>query len=86
MKVAFTEEGWEDYIACSSDKRLLKRVHRLIADIQRGEGTGLGQPELLRGDLAGWRSRRIDGWNRLVYRVVGDTVQVAQCGGHYGDK
>ncbi|MDR1078257.1 MAG: hypothetical protein LBL55_06305 [Propionibacteriaceae bacterium] len=28
----------------------------------------------------------MDGWNRLVYRVVGDTVQVAQCGGRYGDK
>ncbi|MDR1117758.1 MAG: Txe/YoeB family addiction module toxin [Bifidobacteriaceae bacterium] len=86
MKVAFTEEGWEDYISRNADKRMTKRAHRLIADIQRGENEGLGEPEPLRGDLAGWWSRRIDGGNRLVYRVAGGAVQIAQCGGHYGDK
>ena len=49
--------------------------------------TGLGKPEPLRGELAGWWSRRITEEDRLVYRVdgrVGDQeLSVSQCRSHY---
>jgi Txe/YoeB family toxin of toxin-antitoxin system len=53
----------------------------------RFEGTG--KPEPLKGDLSGWRSRRIKGERRLVYRVDGSSKDqfliVAQCRGRYDE-
>lgn len=48
---------------------------------------GIGKPELLRGSLTGFYSRRIDDKNRLVYSINehGD-IEIIQCKGHYGDK
>ena len=85
MKLLFTEEGWEDYVSCQQDRRVVKQVHKLIADIQRHGHVGLGRPEELRGDQRGWWSRRIDEKNRLIYRFRDDAVEIAQCGGHYQD-
>ncbi|WP_169777544.1 type II toxin-antitoxin system YoeB family toxin [Campylobacter mucosalis] len=41
---------------------------------------------LLKGNLAPFWSRRIDDKNRLVYKIVSDTIQIAQYGSHYKDK
>ena len=59
-------------------------VHELIKDIERnGEDKGRGQPEPLKHELSGYWSRRIDLANRLVYKVVGDRLNIVQCGTHY---
>ena len=34
---------------------------------------GIGKPEALTGNLAGFWSRRIDGKNRIVYRIKNRT-------------
>ncbi|WP_431973357.1 Txe/YoeB family addiction module toxin [Micromonospora haikouensis] len=44
---------------------------------------GIGKPEQLRGNWAGFWSRRIDQEHRLAYRIVDDTVQIAQCRYHH---
>jgi toxin YoeB len=44
---------------------------------------GIGKPEPLRGDMAGWWSRRIDREHRLVYRPTEDGFLIAQCRFHY---
>lgn len=86
MNLFFTNEGWDDYLAWQTDRRMLRLIHKLIADIQRNGNAGLGKPEQpLRGDLAGWWSRRINDQHRLIYRVKDDVIEIAQCGGHYGD-
>ena len=38
------------------------------------------------GDLSGYWSRRIDEKNRLVYKIADETIRIAQCRTHYGDK
>ena len=88
MKINFTETGWRDYIYWEGqDKKTLKQINKLIADIERNGYDGIGKSEALRGDLFGWWSRRIDEKNRLVYRLIGDeAVEISQCKGHYGDK
>lgn len=88
MKINFTETGWDDYLSWESyDKKTLKHINKLIADITRNGNDGIGKPEPLRGDLSGWWSRRIDEKNRLVYRLIDDdAVEISQCKGHYGDK
>ena len=88
MKINFTETGWKDYVYWGSqDKKTLKQINKLIADIERNGYDGIGKPESLRGDLSGWWSRHIDGKNRLVYRLIDDeAVEITQCKWHYGDK
>ncbi len=79
--------AWEDYVGWQSqDKKTLKRINVLIKDIDRNGYTGIGKPEPLVGDWAGYWSRRIDEKNRLIYKIVDGTIRIAQCKTHYGDK
>ena len=62
----------------------LKPTHELIKDIERnGADKGRGQPEVLKHELTGYYSRRIDPANRLVYKVDGDKLNIVQCGTYY---
>ena len=47
---------------------------------------GLGKPEALKGDLAGYWSRRIGQKHRFIYKVKEDRIIVISCYGHYDDK
>ena len=84
MMLTFQEEGWDDYLYWQTqDRKTLKKVNALIKECLRSPFTGTGKPEPLRGDLAGWWSRRIDETNRLVYRPADDKLLIAQCRHHY---
>ncbi|WP_083972679.1 Txe/YoeB family addiction module toxin [Actinoplanes awajinensis] len=89
MKLLWHPQAWQEYVNLqASDRKILKRVNALIRDIQRGGEGGIGKPELLKGDLAGWASRRITEEHRLVYRVVEarGQVEILSCRYHYGDR
>jgi len=62
-----------------------KAVNLLIQDAQRRPFDGLGKPEPLRHQLAGFWSRRISGEHRFVYPVEGDDLLIAQLRFHYND-
>lgn len=84
MKIIFAERAWEDYLYWQrSDKQTLKRINELIRDIMRNGHEGIGKPEPLRHALAGYWSRRIDDEHRLVYRIEGNAVLIAQARYHY---
>ncbi|EEJ54693.1 Toxin RelK [Mobiluncus mulieris] len=52
--IAFSENAWGEYLVWQSgDRKTLRRINKLIADMQRHPDTGLGKPERLKGDLAG---------------------------------
>lgn len=79
--------AWDEYVGLQENKRLLKRTNNLIKDIRRnGYATNLGKPELLKGDLSGFASVRIDKKNRLVFCVDEKSVTIVACGEHYSDK
>jgi toxin YoeB len=82
--IKFSSVAWEDYLYWQkTDKALLKRINQLIREIQREPFTGIGKPEPLKHQLAGFWSRRIDNCHRLVYAVEGDTLLIALCRDHY---
>ncbi len=84
MPVKFSEHAWDDYLYWqATDKRLLKRVNELIRDCVRSPFEGLGKPEPLKHQLAGFWSRRIDDTHRLVYRIEDGTLEIAACRYHY---
>lgn len=77
-------DAWKDYLFWQrNDKKNLKRINQLVADIQRHPFEGIGKPEPLKGNLSGFWSRRINDTHRIVYAVENDTVIIIACRGHY---
>ncbi len=84
MKLIFSEHAWNDYLYWqNTDKKILKRINSLIQETQRHPFEGTGKPEPLRHALAGYWSRRITDEHRLVYKVEGNSVYIAQVRYHY---
>lgn len=82
--IAFDASGWEDYLYWQTqDRKTLKRINMLIADIVRDPFAGLGKPEPLKHILSGAWSRRIDDTNRLVYYVTDEHIVILQSRQHY---
>lgn len=87
MQKLWTDRAWEDYLYWQTqDKKTVKRINQLVKDIERNGNDGIGKPELLKGDLSGWWSRRIDDTNRLIYRIENDNIVISACRSHYGNK
>jgi toxin YoeB len=84
MKLIWLTSAWEDYLYWQqNDKKTLKKITKLIKDIQRTPFTGIGNPEPLKHNLSGWWSRRINLEDRLVYKVDDDSIVLLQCRKHY---
>jgi len=84
VKLVFSENAWEDYLYWQkTDRKVVLRINALIRDIQRDPFDGIGKPEALRHALSGYRSRRITDEHRIVYKVEGDAVMIAQLRYHY---
>ncbi len=84
MKIVFAETAWEDYIYWqSTDKKILKRINKLIKETIRSPFEGIGDPEPLKHNWSGFWSRRINKEHRLVYAVEEHALLIAQCRYHY---
>jgi len=84
MRIIFSSQAWDDYLHWQqTDRKVLKRINDLIREITRTPFEGTGKPEPLRHTLAGYWSRRIDDEHRLVYKVEGAAVFIAQMRYHY---
>lgn len=85
MRLVFTSTACEQYLS-HTDRKLVKRINDLIADVMRNGYEGIGKPEPLRGELSGFWSRRIDREHRLAYRIKGDDVEIIACRYDYAAK
>ena len=84
MKLTFSSKAWANYLYWQkTDQSMITRINRLIKDIQREPYTGIGKPEPLKHGLSGYWSRRINDEHRIVYKVEGDQIFIAQLRYHY---
>ncbi|WP_038313254.1 Txe/YoeB family addiction module toxin [Kingella kingae] len=84
MRLIFSDDAWQDYVYWqTADRKILKRINLLIQDIQREPFDGIGKPEPLRFNLAGFWSRRIDEEHRLVYAIENEQIFIVTCRYHY---
>ena len=79
MKLVFAELAWEDYLYWQKqDRKMVERINKLIEATARDPFTGIGKAEPLKHAFAGFWSRRINDEHRMVYRVTGDQLEIAQ--------
>lgn len=84
MKLLWTGQGWDDYEHWQrTDMDMVDKIVVILRDLKRSPFLGLGKPESLRNEMAGWWTRRINREHRLVYRVSGkgaeQAVEIAAC-------
>ena len=70
------------------DKSTLKKLQKLLNELMEHPTTGTGQPEILKHNLKGLYSRRINHKHRLVYSINEEvvTVYVLDAYSHYGEE
>lgn len=87
MRKIWSDEAWEEYLYWQTqDKKTLRRINKLIQDIERNGYNCIGKPEALSGNLSGYWSVRIDSSNRIVFKIINRELEIWQCGSHYRDK
>ncbi|MDE5568881.1 MAG: Txe/YoeB family addiction module toxin [Muribaculaceae bacterium] len=88
--LTLTDEAESDlkYWQKSGQKKTFNKILNLFEELRQHPTTGTGQVEQLKGDLAGYWSRRIDKGSRMIYRIDDDVivVTVISLKGHYSDK
>lgn len=89
MNFEFTQNAWEDFeYWIEIDSNTVEKIKELLRDIRASPFQGIGKPEPLKHSLKGYRSRRITGEHRLVYKVEGkkgvdQKCFILQCRFHY---
>jgi len=84
VKLVFAELAWEDYLYWQKqDRKMVERINKLIEATAREPFIGIGKLEPLKHAFAGFWSRRINDEHRMVYRVMGDQLEIAQLRFHY---
>lgn len=89
MRKIWYDEAWEEYISWQTrDKKTLKKINKLLTDIDRNGYQCTGKPEPLSGNLAGYWSVRVDSKNRIVFKIdtQNNSILIVQCGTHYREK
>ena len=84
MNLVFSDHAWDDYIYWqNNDKKMVQKINQLLKEIVRSPYEGIGKPEALKHGLAGYWSRRINDEHRIVYRISGKDLLIAQLRYHY---
>ncbi len=83
-KIIFESSAFEDFNDwATQDKKLYRKIVKLIKDIDRSPFIGIGKPEPLKHELSGYWSRRINDEHRLVYKVTDNSIVIIGCRYHY---
>ncbi len=83
-KILLEDNAVEDFEFWSkNDLKILKKIAELFIAISKNPFEGNGKPELLKGNLTGYWSRRINGEHRIVYAVDNEKIIIISCRYHY---
>lgn len=85
MEIEFLGKALDDidYWKKSGNKKIQKRISRLLDSMSKTPHTGIGKPEPLKHELSGFWSRRITDEHRIVYTVSDNLIKVISMRFHY---
>jgi len=71
MEIKFSPKAQEDieYWKKTGDRAVMNRITLILKDMATHPFIGIGKPEMLRYDLSGCWSRRINSEHRVIYIV-----------------
>ncbi|MDR3236306.1 MAG: Txe/YoeB family addiction module toxin [Prevotellaceae bacterium] len=77
-RIVLTKQAVKDYSywTSSGNEIVIKKIAELLADIAAHPFSGIGKPELLKYDLSGKWSRRINAKHRIVYSANDEVIEV----------
>ena len=70
----------------SGNKASLKKLNKILAELEEHPKTGIGNPEQLKYNLLSLWSRRINSKDRLIYEIIEEPdnlVVIVSALGHY---
>lgn len=69
----------------NGDRGTIKRIDRILSELEEHPETGIGNPERLKHEYSGYWSRRLSSEHRLIYQIEDEevTVFVVPAMGHY---
>jgi toxin YoeB len=67
----------------ATNTKIHTKITSLMEAIAKSPFSGIGKPEPLKHDWAGYWSRRISKEHRLIYKVMNDLIFVSTCRYHY---
>ena len=80
----FEGRAYQEYVEwAETDKKVFKKINKLIKEIDRTPFEGEGKPEPLKYDFQGYWSRRITLEHRLIYKSEDNLIIIVSCRGHY---
>lgn len=84
-QINFSQQSQNDieFFKKTGNKIVLKKLFTLLTEISEHPFSGTGKPELLKYNLTGLWSRRINHEHRLVYEVLEDQILIHSAKGHY---
>lgn len=84
LNITFTPSAYLEYLDwLETDKRIFLKLTHLIQEAARTPMVGSGRPELLKYELKGYWSRRINHEHRLVYSFDEQALRIISCKYHY---
>jgi len=84
MIISFVERSWDEYNGwLQEDKKIFKKIKRLIKETMRDPFGGIGKPEPLKNNLNSYWSKRITDEHRLVYKIEQNQLIIISCKYHY---
>ena len=71
----------------SGDKKSIKNIEKILLELSETPFEGIGKPELLKCELSGSWSRRINEEHRIIYEIHDDgliiILEIQSLKGHY---
>ena len=86
IKVEDASKNDFDKIYKSGDKATIKKLEKIILELENHPTTGIGNPEPLKYQLSGFWSRRLNKKDRLIYQIFEEPdnlVVIISALGHY---
>lgn len=84
LNINFYYNAWDEYLSWKKEnKKISRKIDKLIKDTLRHPFEGLGKPEPLKESLTGYWSRQITKKDRMVYSVTSTEIRILQLKYHY---
>ena len=85
MEIIYNQKALDDlqFWKKSGNTKMQNKISELIQAIELDPFVGIGKPELLKYELIGKWSRRINKEHRIIYKMDGNILKIYSLKDHY---